>query len=454
MPGRGRLLIIDDDRDFCSDLGAVFAAAMVVEVAYDGEAGLKSAEEFAPDVVLLDVGFGPGHIDGLETLERLRALDDPPVIIMLSGARDIQTVVRAIKRGAFHYVTKPADVSQLDNLITQALAVRQGRHAVRGLADEVGRLTGNFIAGDDKTFAILDRIRKVAPLDTTVLITGESGVGKEMIARRIHAESGRRNKPFLGMNCGAIPAELIESEIFGHARGSFTGADKARVGKMEQAAGGHLFLDEIGESPVDFQVALLRAIGEKVFNRVGENLELPLTCRLLAATSEDLERAVERGTFREALYYRLDRYRIHVPPLRERPGDIEPLAMHFLAQFCREFRKQIDGFSPAAMQRLLSDPWKGNVRELRNRIEVAVIECEGSTITLGDLAGGLRDRPAESGRTLRYKEALEDFQRQFVTSRLTETGGNVTHAAEISGMTRQQFQKKMKQLDISSEEFR
>ncbi len=454
MPDGGRLLIIDDDRDFCADLATVFSAHLDTSVTYDGPSGLQDVERNGADVVLLDLDFGTGQSHGLEILERILELADPPQVIILSGSRDMQMVVRAIKLGAFHYVIKPADVSQLDNLIRQALRLRQGHYAVQALQEEVGRLTGNFIAGDDKTFALLRRIEKVAPTNTTVLITGESGTGKEMIARRIHDVSARRDKPMICLNCGAVPPELIESEIFGHAKGTFTGATSMRVGKMELAGDGDLFLDEIGESPVAFQVKLLRAIGEKVLVRLGENREIPVTARVLAATSENLEKAVGEGRFREALYYRLDRYRIEVPPLRERRGDIEPLALHFLGGFCRDFHRRIDGFSPVVMARFMSDPWPGNVRQLRNVIEAAVIDCEGSVITLADIR--IKDRLSRrfGDGTKNYKEAAEKFQREFIRARLAETGGNVTRAAANCGMARQQFQKKMSKLGISSREFK
>lgn len=452
MPDLGRLLIIDDDQDFCSDLAMVFSPRLSTAVAHDGPSGLRMAEESGADVVLLDVGFAGGGMDGLEVLERLRALDHPPVVIMLSGAKDMQTVVQAIKAGAYHYMVKPADVSQLDNLINKALEDRLRLNQLQAMQDEVNRLTGNFIAGDDKTYALLERIRKVAPTDTTVLITGESGVGKEMVARRIHAESRRRDKPILSLNCGAIPAELIESEIFGHTRGSFTGAASARVGKLEQAAGGHLFLDEIGASPDPLQTKLLRALGEGVFTRLGENREISMTCRILAATNDNLEDAVAAGRFRDALYFRLNRYRLVIPPLRERPGDIEPLALHFLSAFCLRFHKEIDGYSPAAMAALQRDAWKGNIRELKNRIETAVIESEGPTLTLRDVQK--RSRPTGAAAKTRYKEAMADFQREFFTARLQETAGNVTRAAENCGLTRQQLQKKLNQFGISADEFR
>ncbi len=458
MLEQGRLLIIDDDRDFCADLVAVFSARMRTVVAYDPATGFEEIERNGADVVLLDLDFGQGQMEGLDALEHILGLVDPPLVIMLSGSRDMQTVVQAVKLGAYHYVTKPADVSQIDNLIRQALKARQGRYEVQALQAEVGRLTGNFIAGDDKTLRLLEKIAKVAPTNATVLITGESGTGKEMIARRIHAVSNRSAAAFVGVNCGAFPADLIEAEIFGHAQGAYTGATKMRVGKIELAADGILFLDEIGESPDPFQVKLLRALGELVFNRLGENRDLTVSARILAATSENLEQAIRDNHFRESLYYRLNRYRIEVPPLRERRGDIEPLAQHFLRTFCQDFHKQIDGFSPGVMARFMTEPWVGNVRELRNLIERAVIDCEGHTICLGNLSVPGRSVGMDGNHNMHYKQAkvamLAAWEKTFFAARLQETDGNVTLAAENCGMARQQLQKKLRDLGIAAAEFR
>ncbi len=458
MLENSRLVIIDDDQDFCADLAAVFSARMHTSVTYDGPSGLQEIEQQGADVVLLDVDFGPGQMGGMEILERILSLVDAPMVIMLSGARDMQSVVEAVKLGAFHYVVKPADVAQLDNLLRQALKAKKGRYDVQALQSEVGRLTGNFIAGDDKTFRMLELVEKVAPTKATVLITGESGTGKEMIARHIHAVNAKEAAPFVGVNCGAFPAELIEAEIFGHSRGAYTGATKLRIGKIELAADGILFLDEVGESPAEFQVKLLRALGELVFNRLGENRDIPVSARILAATSENLEHAISKGLFREALYYRLNRYRINVPPLRERKGDIEPLALHFLRGFSQDFNKHIDGFSQPVMARFMAATWPGNVRQLRNVIERAVINCGSGTITLGDL-GDPEGIVGTRGRNiLNYKQAkgelLKAWEADFFTARLQETAGNVTQAAANCGMVRQQFQKKLRDIGISSENYK
>lgn len=453
MPG-ARLFLIDDDREYCADLEAVLGGRYKIFQAHDGVDALEMMDQVGPDVVLLDVDFGDGRMSGLEILERVRVRENPPPVIMLSGSQNLSTVVRAMKMGAFHYIAKPADLPELINLLDQALQSGSRGRQIRAQRGELGRLTGSFVAGDDATLRLLEKVDQVAATDTTVLITGESGTGKEMIARRIHDGSPMKEGPFVGINCGAVPAEIIESEIFGHAKGAFTGANSMRVGKFELAADGTLFLDEVGEGPPAFQVKLLRVLGENVFNRVGDNQDLSVDTRILAATSKDLEEAIARGEFRAELFYRLNIYRIHLVPLRERRGDILPLANHFLAETLPRFQRQIEGFSPAVEKRMMAEPWTGNVRELRNFVERSVINCSGGMIGLGDMFG-------EGGRVSvgpgQFNEAkdvvVRDWETRYLSARLTETGGNVTRAAELSGMSRQVFQRKLRELGLSSKDF-
>ena len=451
-----RLFLIDDDREYCADLTAVLGSRYSIFQAHSGTSALDMMEKVGPDVVLLDVDFGDESMSGLEILERVRARENPPPVIMLSGSRNLSTVVRAMKMGAFHYIAKPADLPQLINLLDQALASSLRGRQIQAQRDELGRLTGSFVAGDDRTFRLLETVDQVAGTETTVLITGQSGTGKEMIARRIHAGSSRREGPFVGINCGAVPADIIESEIFGHVKGAFTGADKLRVGKFELATGGTLFLDEIGESPLPFQIKLLRVLGENVFTRLGDNQDLSVDTRILAATSKDLEKAIDKGEFRAELFYRLNIYRIHLVPLRERRGDILPLARHFLAETLPRFPRQIEGFSPAVESRMDQEQWPGNVRELRNFVERAVINCTGGMIGLGDMFGqggdGFTAGPSN------FNEAKDlmthEWETRFVTERLTETAGNVTRAAETCGMSRQSFKRKMRELGLRSRDFK
>ena len=379
------IFLVDDDRDFCADLSAVLDGRFELHLAHEGSDFLARFENERPDLVLLDIDFGDGNMSGLEILERVRALDDAPPVIMLSGNQHLSTVVRATKMGAFHYAAKPVDLPELLNLIEQALTTSHRGRQIQAQKDELGRLTGAFVAGDDRTLRLLGQVDKVAATDATVLITGESGTGKEMVARRLHEGSDRSEGIFVGLNCGAVPADIIESEIFGHTKGAFTGADKLRIGKFEMAVGGTLFLDEVGECPLPFQVKLLRALGERVITRLGGNRDVPVDTRIIAATSRDLEEAVAQGAFREDLFYRLNLYRIHLTPLRERPGDILPLARHFLVQAAARLGRTIEGFSPTVESRLVEERWPGNVRELRSFVERSVINSHGGVVGLGDM---------------------------------------------------------------------
>lgn len=461
--GGARLFLVDDDRDFCADLEAVLGARYEIAMAHDGETALAEIGRVSPDVVLLDVDFGASELTGVQILEHIRALESPPPVIMLSGSSRVTTVVEAMKLGAFHYVMKPADPPELFNLIERALAAGRRNRQILAQRGELGRLTGSLICGDESMFRVLEQTDTVASTKATVMITGESGTGKEMIARRIHEGSTYANGPFVGINCSAFPAELIESEIFGHAANAFTGA-ASRLGKLELAAGGTFFMDEVGEAPLDLQVKLLRALGERVFSRLGENSERQVDCRIVAATSRDLEQAITTGDFRQDLFYRLNIYRIKIPPLRQRPGDVMVLARHFLDHFVAENRRPISGFSPAVEQRIVSEPWRGNVRELRNFVERAVINCQSGLIGLGDMfgaesgsSGTTTDDEAER-ETLSLKDAADqakhERERRYCSNRLQEAGGNVSKAAELSGVLRQSFQRKLKDLGLDPDDYK
>ncbi len=451
---RPSVLVIDDDLTYCHDIQLILGQHFNVTTCRDGQEGMGLLELDRPDIILLDVEFGPKQLQGLEILERIKSLNDPPPVIMLSGSRELDDVVKAIKLGAFHYAPKSAELPQLLNLMQQAMGSQRNRMTIQAQQQEVQRLTGSFVARDPRTLRILDQLSKVAPTDATVLITGESGTGKEMVARRIHQESGLEG-PFVGINCGAVPADIIEAEIFGHAKGAFTGADSQRVGKIELAGGGTLFLDEIGESPLAFQVKLLRVLSERRFTRLGENRELEVNARVLAATSRHLENAMEQGSFRSDLYYRLNNFRVHLPGLRERRGDITPLAEVFLAEAASRFGKAILGFSPAVEKRMNEHGWPGNVRQLRNEVERAVISCTGTVISLGDMFS--LEAAFEPGH-LPYDQAkdriLREWQTGYLSERLRESGGNVSEAAANCGLPRQSFQRLIRSLGLDPQEFR
>jgi len=451
---RARLFIIDDDRDYCEDLALVLGSRFSIEMAHNGADALQRLPEVAPDAIVLDVNLGRESLSGLEILERLPKGADRPPVIMLSGKEDPATVVSAIKLGARDFLPKPADVPALIGLIERALTDRRQLREARAHRSEVARLTGSFVAGDDKTWRLLEQLEKVAETDATVLITGESGTGKEMIARRVHEHSRRGSRAFVGLNCAAVPGDLIESEIFGYRKGAFTGADADRIGKFELASAGTLFLDEIGESPAAFQVKLLKALDHGMISRLGENREIVTDARIVAATSRDLESAMDSGAFRPDLYYRLNVYRVHLPPLAERPGDILPLAHRFLIDAAVRSGRPVEGMSPAFERYLTEHPWPGNVRQLRNEVERAVINARTPVIGLGDAFSWGVGFTAPLGP---YAEAKKDatlqWQKSYWLRQLTLSRGNISTAAEAGGIHRQALQRMLKELDIDPADF-
>ncbi len=451
---RDRVLIIDDAQEFCADLALVLGGDYQVHTCHDGAEALRDMGRLDPDLVLLDVDFQPGQMPGLEILENLRRADDPPPVIMLSGSKDLNVVVQAVKLGAFHYVNKGSDLHELRNLMARAMASRRSHLTIRAQRTEVRRLTGRFIAEDPATLRVLEKVEQVAATPVNVLITGESGTGKEMVARRLHDLSGVEG-PFVGINCATLQGDLINSEIFGHVKGAFTGAERDHMGKIELAGGGTLFLDEIGESSLDFQARLLRALGEKTYSRVGDNKEKKVRTRILAATSKKLKDAMVNGDFREDLYYRLNHFRIHVPPLRERPGDILPLAQAFLVDCAAEFHKDVNQFSDGVIKRLRAETWPGNVRELHSQVERAVIVARTALVGLGDMF-----QVDEPDRTIRlpYDQAkdvvVERWQREYLAEKLRESSGNVSEAAQKADLPRQSFQRLLRKLNLDPDEFR
>lgn len=447
-----RLLLIDDEPEFASDLAAVIAPHYGVEVLSDGAIAVDVVDRTRPDAVLLDLDFGEGaRRYGLEILERIRGLDDPPPVIMLTGTDDTNVVVEAVHAGAFHYVCKPPDLDLLFN--TLRLAIADTALRLR-LSMQDGKDDG-IVAEDPLMRRVLEDVERVAPTDATVLLTGESGAGKDVIASLIHKGSRRRNGSMIQLNCSAVPDNLIESEVFGHEKGSFTGADRRRRGRFELAEGGTLFLDEIAEAPLILQPKLLRALENREFERLGGEVVLKADVRLIAATNKDLRQEVDSGRFREDLFFRLNVFRIHVPPLRDRRGDILPLARHFLERHAGNLRRDVRTFSPLAERALMDHAWPGNVRELGNLIEQAVIRCRGGVLGIGNIhfddIGTAVDLPP-------YKAAKSKnemtFKRRYVAAQLERADGNVTRAAQLSGMLRQAFQKMMKDCDLKSEEFR
>jgi DNA-binding NtrC family response regulator len=420
----------------------------------------EAVELHNPGVVLLDVRLASAS--GLDYLPALVSRECPPVVIIITAHGSERTAVQAIKLGAYDYLSKPFDVDELRILVRNAVEAHSLRAENAKLKRELAT-TGTFgrlIGSSSAMESIYSLIEKVAQTEVTVLITGESGTGKEMVAREIHTRSRNASGPFLSLNCAALPGELIESELFGHEKGAFTGASGRRIGKFEAASSGTLFLDEIGDMSLSTQAKVLRAIEERKFQRLGSNETLSTDARIVSATNRVLEREVESGRFREDLYYRLCVFRINVPPLRERRSDIPALAAAFCSRFSLAYKNEPLRISKTALKVLLEYDWPGNARQLRNCIERAVVLTDTKELIPASfpeeiLSNERHDQPiakaslsAPVSLSLDFRSAKKEFERQFIESSLDQAGGNVTRAAGMLGMHRQSLQHKIKELGL------
>ena len=451
-----RILVVDDEEGIRKILKQVLEyEGHTVTAAGGGGEALTLFQEFVPDLTLLDVKMA--RMDGLEVLDRIREDDPAAVVVMISGHGTIETAVEATRRGAYDFLEKPLDTDRL--LVT----IRNGL-LHRGLEQENARLRGEVeshyeIVG--KSFAIrglVDRIEKVAPTDARVLVTGENGTGKELVARAIHYLSVRKEAPFVEVNCAAIPSELIESELFGHMKGSFTGATADRPGKFEQADGGTLFLDEIGDMSLAAQAKVLRALQEGIITRVGGEKAIRVDVRVIAATNKALEKEIEAGRFREDLYFRLNVVPIHVPPLRERREDIAMLVRHFIDKAVEEQRLPKREFAAEAVDRLARMEWPGNVRELRNTVERLLILARGNEVAAADverLVGGVVAAATVSGDLLgagSFAEFKERAERAYILAKLREHDWNVSETARAVDMPRSNLYKKIERYNLVRED--
>jgi len=448
-----RVLIIDDEEAIRSSLRMIFEyEGYECLLAESGLRGLELAKREAPDLIVLDIRMP--QMDGLEVLKQLRAEAEDPPVIMLSGHGSVKTAVEATKLGAYDFIEKPPEGDRILLVARNALSHKK-------LSDENRRLKLSFdsryrMVGESPALeGVWESIKRAAPTSATVLITGESGVGKELVARAIHRNSLRRDESFIQVNCAAIPEELIESELFGHEKGSFTGATEKQIGKFELAHKGTIFLDEIGDMSLRTQAKVLRVLQEGEVERIGSQRTIQVDVRVIAATHRDLEEAIEKNEFREDLYFRLSVIPVRVPPLRERPEDVAPLVEHFLTQFCSENnfkRKQLDA---AALELLKRHPWRGNVRELRNTIERLVIMVPDDTIEPAHLAGVLLRRPADGSAGVDAAGTLKDFkesaERAFIVQKLRESGWNISATAQAIDTPRSNLYKKLEQYAISQE---
>ncbi|MEC7522321.1 MAG: sigma-54 dependent transcriptional regulator [Myxococcota bacterium] len=433
----------------------------------DGQQALDALEEHHVDVIISDLRMP--KVDGMTLLKQAVAdFPDVPVIIITAHGT-VDTAVEALKLGAFDYITKPFEQSELRNVVGKAAKTRElTQREVAPEPSEPGRY--RLIGQSPPMVEVYNVIEKVADTPSTVLLTGESGTGKELIARALHENSSRKDRPFIRVNCAAIPRDLIESELFGYEKGAFTGAVTSKPGRFELAHGGTLFLDEIGEIPVNMQVKLLRAIQEQEFERVGGIKTIEVDVRLVAATNRDLAQEIKQGRFREDLYYRLNVVQVRLPPLRERTSDIPLLIEHFVKRFREKLKKDVVGATDGAMQRLLAHPWPGNIRELENVIERCILFSEGDRIDVGDLPPEVRvdapssaasapppkaAEPASDQPTPGLKEAVREaaskVERELIVRALSQTGGNVTHTARLLKISRKSLQTKMKELGLREE---
>jgi two-component system nitrogen regulation response regulator NtrX len=445
-----QILVVDDDEKVLKSIVDILRDEGYRVTGYgQAQEALRAIQKGPPDLVMLDIWME--GMDGLETLGVIKRLHGELPVIMISGHGTIETAVKATKMGAYDYLEKPLDLEKVHLAVRHALDQKRLEWENRALRDTIDRRYE--IVGESKAIRMLrEQILSAAPSNGRVLIRGESGTGKELIARAIHRHSARRDKPFVVVNCAAIPEELIESELFGHERGAFTGATAQRRGKFELADGATIFLDEVGDMSLKTQAKVLRVLQEQTFERVGGSESLTVDVRVIAASNKDLLEEIRRGAFREDLYYRLSVIPFEVPPLRERQEDIPILARYFLQSFCREHGKPEQDLSPEAMQLLVDYHWPGNVRELRNVIERMVIMVAAKTIQPFDLLpslrrGGARREvwPIPDG-TLR--EARSRFEREFILRRLEENQWNVTRTAERLGIERSNLHRKMRAYGI------
>ncbi len=448
MKDQGSILIVDDEFSVRDSLYSWFKKdGYRVATAENADDALRKLEESKPDVILLDIKM-PG-MDGVELQERIHKIDAELPVIMLTAFASVETAVKALKQGAFDYVTKPIDPDELSHLVRRALEQRHLKDENVQLKETIEEIaTVETIVGDSPQMQkVLELVKTVAQTDATVMIRGESGTGKELIARAIHANSRRRYFPIVPVNCGALPENLLESELFGHEKGAFTGAQYQRKGKLEMANGGTLFLDEIGTVTPEMQVDLLRVLETKEFTRVGGQRSVHVDFRVICATNEDLEGAVKEGRFREDLYYRINVFVIEVPPLRERRSDIALLARHFLRRFAMQMDKRITDISTEAMEELVAYDWPGNVRELANAVERAMVVGKPPVIRPDDLPV-LSKRVVSTPETTGGGDSLADMEKRHVALVLEKSGWNITHAAEVLDIDRATLYNKIKKYGL------
>jgi nitrogen regulation protein NR(I) len=450
---KGTILVVDDERSIRIGLkGLLSKEGHEVSTAENGEEALRLLDPQPVDLVLTDLRM-PG-LDGVSLLRKIKQHHPDTLVVMMTAYGSEKVAVEAMKAGAHDYIVKPFDNDEVKILVHQALEQVALRREVRQLHERLDAAFrfDNIVGTSPAMQRVFDLVKKVAPTDLTVLITGESGTGKEVIANALHQHSPRKSGPFIKVNCAAMARELVESELFGHEKGAFTGAITAREGKFAAADGGTLFLDEVGDMSLETQAKVLRVLQEREFERVGGNRTFKVDVRVIAATNKNLQQMVQEEKFREDLYYRLNVVPVALPPLRERREDIPLLAMHFLTEAASRYGQGPTTLSPDAYALLMSSPWPGNVRELKNAIEAATVLSPGPEIRAADLRLHQQTHAPAVSSTATFKEAkqhvIETFERDFISRALRRHQGNITRAAEEMGMHRQQLQQKIRELGL------
>ena len=453
MKDKYKILVVDDDHAHRTMLNALISGwGYAVTLADDGSSAIDRVKESSFDLVLMDVRMV--KVSGLEALETIKAYNPAIPVIIMTAYSSVETAVSALKRGAHDYLTKPLDFDKLRLTIDRAMEHTRLKEENRLLRETLGQQfdSRNIIGKSPAMLKLLETVSQVAPSEATVLISGESGTGKELIAGAIHFNSLRKNGPFVKINCAAITETLLESELFGHEKGAFTGADRRKEGRFSQAHGGSLFLDEVSEMSLMMQVKLLRALQEREFNRVGGETTIQVDVRVIAATNKNLIDQINMGAFREDLYYRLNVVELEVPPLSQRREDIPLLSRHFLEMFAAKNHKEIKGFTPAAMDNLIRYHWPGNVRELMNAVERAVVLARSNYLDEADfpfmkdslIENNRKDSVNPNAPLLQGDVPLEEIEKTAILKTLDAADGNKSEAARRLGITRKTLHKKLK----------
>jgi DNA-binding NtrC family response regulator len=445
------ILIVDDEKNIREGLGkALELEGYRTLLAADGEQAMVQVEKEEIDLIIADLKM-PG-LSGEELLKKVVSAYPTVPVIILTGHGTIESAVKAMRDGAYDFLTKPLNLERLSLLVKRALSNRELFLQHRALQEELGRRNKfpRIIGKSERMQKIFEVVSQVAPTKASVLITGESGVGKEIIADAIHFNSPRKDKPYIKVHCAALTETLLESELFGHEKGSFTGAISRRRGRFELAGGGTIFLDEIGEINQSVQIKILRVLHEKKFERVGGEETIEADVRIISATNKDLKQEIAANNFREDLYYRLNVVNLHIPPLRERQDDIPLLMAAFLKEFTEENKKKIEGIDPKARLVLSQYPWPGNVRELRNCIESAVVLCKGTVISVDDLPPYLSASSEKEYIKLNTGISLADAEKQIITFTLNSCGGNKSRTAEVLGIGRKTLHRKLSEYHIEA----